>query len=317
MKLYHGVPCTHCRKNFNEGDDIVVCPDCGAPYHRTCYQEVGYCELEDKHGPDFSWTPPVSEKVAAGGTVTCPNCNSANPKASSFCQMCGSRLYSPSPNEGELFGGRVRLPGTEDATPRRVDAVDQWEINGVSAHELSAFVGSNAYYFLRQFQFLLNTPGKISWNWCAFLFGPFYFFYRKMYLYGAAILSFYLFSILYWTQSFAPAIVAAWQQTSPDLLTVFPLETVAGSIVVFLTLCNPPNILMAVVGALFANKLYLRKAILTTGRMRSAFAERVGSRDYFSALYYKGNVNILAAILALMVTSFFLSALSYFVITLF
>jgi len=29
----------------------------------------------------------------------------------------------------------------------------------------------------------------ISWNWCAFLVGPYWFIYRKMYGYGAAILA--------------------------------------------------------------------------------------------------------------------------------
>ncbi|HIT19871.1 MAG TPA: DUF2628 domain-containing protein [Candidatus Fimivivens faecavium] len=314
MKLYNGVPCTHCRKLFNDSDDIVVCPDCGAPYHRACYQEAGRCELEEKHAPDFSWKPPVAQKVAAGETVTCPNCNTVNPKASSFCQMCGSRLGDAPLGERELFGGRVKLPGGSagETAQRRVEAVDQWEINGVSAHELSAFVGSGAYYFLRQFQLLLNAPGKISWNWCAFFFGPFYFFYRKMYGYGAAILSFYLFSTAY----SIPAAIPQLREMAPQLFADFPPEMLASSIVISLIFGNLVNILTAAVCALFANKLYLRKAILTVGQMRASFAERVGSRDYYSALYYKGNVNILAVVLALMITSFAISGLGYFAATL-
>ena len=30
---------------------------------------------------------------------------------------------------------------------------------------------------------------KVSWNWCSFLFAPYWFIYRKMYIFGAAILS--------------------------------------------------------------------------------------------------------------------------------
>ena len=41
-------------------DDIVVCPDCGAPYHRACYEKQGGCVYADKHGTGFEWTPPAS-----------------------------------------------------------------------------------------------------------------------------------------------------------------------------------------------------------------------------------------------------------------
>ena len=31
---YTGIPCPVCHKEFTPEDDIVVCPECGAPYHR-------------------------------------------------------------------------------------------------------------------------------------------------------------------------------------------------------------------------------------------------------------------------------------------
>ena len=32
-----------CGKPLTLQDDIVVCPDCGAPYHRDCYEKLGRC----------------------------------------------------------------------------------------------------------------------------------------------------------------------------------------------------------------------------------------------------------------------------------
>ena len=45
---YQGVCCPVCGKPFQEGDDIVVCPECGAPHHRECYKSLGHCALQDQ-----------------------------------------------------------------------------------------------------------------------------------------------------------------------------------------------------------------------------------------------------------------------------
>ena len=40
MPKYYGCPCEGCAKPLTLKDDIVVCPDCGAPYHRDCYEKL-------------------------------------------------------------------------------------------------------------------------------------------------------------------------------------------------------------------------------------------------------------------------------------
>lgn len=50
---YLGLKCGVCGENFKEDDDVVVCPDCGTPSHRTCYKENKGCPNADKHGEDF------------------------------------------------------------------------------------------------------------------------------------------------------------------------------------------------------------------------------------------------------------------------
>lgn len=58
MTKYVGLKCPVCGKKFTADDDIVVCPVCGAPYHRACYQKVGACIFQDKHGTSEAWSPP-------------------------------------------------------------------------------------------------------------------------------------------------------------------------------------------------------------------------------------------------------------------
>ena len=56
---YKGIKCPVCDKPFTENDDIVVCPVCGAPYHRGCYKEKGACIFTDLHESGKTWAPPV------------------------------------------------------------------------------------------------------------------------------------------------------------------------------------------------------------------------------------------------------------------
>lgn len=53
------VKCGLCDKVFQEQDDIVYCPDCGAPAHRECWQREGECIYTDRHGDGFRWRSPA------------------------------------------------------------------------------------------------------------------------------------------------------------------------------------------------------------------------------------------------------------------
>ena len=49
MTRYTGNHCPVCEQAFTDTDDIVVCPDCGAPYHRVCYEKLGQCIHRPAH----------------------------------------------------------------------------------------------------------------------------------------------------------------------------------------------------------------------------------------------------------------------------
>ena len=92
---YTGVKCPVCERPFLKGDDIVVCPECGAPYHRSCYKKVGKCIYTDKHEAGEYWEP---QKVEAPDhskeekNKKCPQCGTMNAKTALFCEQCGTSL---------------------------------------------------------------------------------------------------------------------------------------------------------------------------------------------------------------------------------
>ena len=63
MNKYVNVPCAKCGKPFTEDDDVVVCPDCGAPHHRSCYLELGHCARQDQHTDGSTWQAPARKPL--------------------------------------------------------------------------------------------------------------------------------------------------------------------------------------------------------------------------------------------------------------
>jgi uncharacterized Zn finger protein (UPF0148 family) len=50
MSKFCDEQCPVCGNTFTETDDVVVCPDCGTPHHRSCYCESGKCANSLLHG---------------------------------------------------------------------------------------------------------------------------------------------------------------------------------------------------------------------------------------------------------------------------
>ena len=68
MALYENNSCPVCGKQFQPGDDIVTCPECGTPHHRACYRELGHCAHQALHGNGYAFTPadpPAEQKSSA------------------------------------------------------------------------------------------------------------------------------------------------------------------------------------------------------------------------------------------------------------
>lgn len=202
MPYYVNEKCPVCEKPFDEHDDIVTCPYCGTPHHRECYNSLGHCANEDKHGEDFSFKPSVSESAVlksegsakigeyyqpnmsnsnSDGKAKCVNCGEELEDSAVFCNKCGAR--QPAPRLSSFSNPPMFSKPT--VAPEKPRYKDDESIEGVKLNEIASIIRSNAERFVNIFK----SGKRISWNWGAFVFGPYYLFFRKMYKEGALFLA--------------------------------------------------------------------------------------------------------------------------------
>lgn len=145
-------------------------------------------------------------------TIYCTKCGTPNQATSSFCTKCGNRLIAP---ENNFTDAKTDSQGDTNSstqyTSSRQAAPENHPLDIDSA--ILSFIGTKTEYYVPKFQELKIQGKKISWNWFAFLWGPFWLIYRKMYEYGVILLvaEFILyaidFSILTWASSIALGIL--------------------------------------------------------------------------------------------------------------
>lgn len=187
MAYYENKSCPVCNKQLTADDDIVTCPHCGTTHHRECYNELGHCFNKDKHGTDFSFSeaqkPAENEDdilknsdkpMLVDGKTRCIKCGEVIGAELPFCPKCGERQPFPFYDKAAPINS-ISLNRDEDT---HID-VDE-EIAGKSIRDMVLFIGKNAGSFIQKFK----TGNGMSWSWSAFIFGPYYLVYRKMYKEG-------------------------------------------------------------------------------------------------------------------------------------
>ena len=107
--------CAVCRAYLFEEDDVVYCPECGAPHHRECYNSVGHCALEHFHGTENEYRKPeapekneektVSQNNEADAKKVCQFCKKEIEKDAKVCPYCGRPSMSGAFFTLDLTGG--------------------------------------------------------------------------------------------------------------------------------------------------------------------------------------------------------------------
>lgn len=188
VSKYIGQQCTSCRTVFTENDDIVVCPECGSPYHRECYKNEGGCVNTVLHDGRGEWQPKELPKPPKQDII-CPNCGNKNPPDARDCAVC--RL--PLENRENTWQSRPNGQGAEQQGAPNTSNIPNlppflsirtitpgMEIDENTAGEYSSYVGMRFFYFIPKFQRFAKTHSKVSFNLSAFFFKYLWFFYRKM-----------------------------------------------------------------------------------------------------------------------------------------
>lgn len=173
---YTNEKCPVCGEAFTESSEIVVCPLCGTPHHKECYSKNGECGNSEKHNEGFVWKPEYK------------------PEEPKEPQANGNPYSNADPYANANTNGQQMPPYGAPVPPQFVMGVQNPlnafppEINdGVSTSDAAAVIKSRPEAYLRKF-FLIKS-GKRTFNFCAFLFGGYWFIYRKMYKLGAIFLA--------------------------------------------------------------------------------------------------------------------------------
>lgn len=195
MADYRNEKCPVCGEIFSDGDDIVVCPECGTPHHRECYFEKGECANKSLHESGYSWEPEQkqdhtsSDEKSEAGKV-CSSCGAVNKAHTLICERCGHPMIERRADAGGdrndygkngfPFGGMGM-----DFDSRFCGMNPDEKIAGVKISNVSEFVGTNKYYYLPMFKRMSDSGKIVSFNFVCLFFPQFYFANRKMWLFAA------------------------------------------------------------------------------------------------------------------------------------
>lgn len=308
MTRYTGNHCPVCEQAFTDTDDIVVCPDCGTPYHRDCWKKVGACMHRSEHAAGFEWQPEVGPDAdKAAHEATCPNCGTRNTPGAARCSHCGCPLPRSDADSADAAKPEEQVPiyaRDPSAVNNRSDApgphIETYSadreggiyrreigpedtIDGIKAKDWAAYVGRSPMYYLMQFFRMSITNRKAAVCLSAFLFGPAYLFYRKMWKEGllTAILTIVL-SI--------PTFIEIISVFNPSLLGAMPL----GWLPVAVNVCAVASWALNIILGLFAVSWYRREAKKNIDRIYADYPDGEARTD---ALLQKGGTNLLAALL--------------------
>lgn len=276
--------CPICKKLLLPGSDIVTCPECGTPYHRTCYEREGQCTFADKHGTGYEYQPPQKDfEPESTSSITCQRCGKLNAPNTIFCIQCGAPLHTASASsasQGQASGGFGTF-----VPPITV----QGEIDGIKSSDWAMFFGKSSSSYMLRLQQQVTRKSKISIMFSAFLLGPYYFAYRKMWGLGTVLL---IFSIL----TSIPVLFPMMLEMNSPLIAGLATETMD----ILMQISSFASLFVQILCGLFAMFLYRKHSEKKIKKLRVAFDQ---DTEYHTALVRKGGVSVIGVAVFLIITS--------------
>lgn len=313
---YTGEKCIVCGELFADGDDIVVCPDCGTPCHRSCWEKSGECTNTALHESGESWKPTakVSYTPPDGQPIRCIRCGALNDGDSHFCSECGlplnfdresSRPFNDIPENEEGTPGIPQMPNMQMRTIR---LTPQSDMAGVRLGDYMEYIGSRSFNIIASFIKFAKTGRKVSFNIAALIFPELYFFYRKMTKTGVIFLLLsFLLSI--------PVMIYNGQSGEFGGMILFstPIDIKSRQFTSFYELCWIINVTVSVFASSYANYWYYKKAREDITSIRAE--ETVSEHETVDLIRRKGGtswVAVGAAAIAIIILKLgFMLALTY------
>lgn len=301
MSKYTGIECPICNNQFKNTDDIVVCPVCGAPYHRNCYQQLGHCKFESEHAAGFEWKPAQTssqeENETATPSIICSACGKENPEQNIFCDNCGARLAKETEHTQDTFFAQNVTSNMED----ELKALGE-EIDGVKMRDLAVFVGINQRYFLPRFVNLHKRASFFSINWSAFFLNFIYCFFRKMYVLGIAmftILAGTLAPMIIWTFQYINGLPAeAFQNMSYASLYQTLAQAIPQWLVITTNIMSILLLVSSVLCGILFNRLYFKHSVK---KVKEIEQMNLPPQEQANTLFRTGSVDLKVLIILAMV----------------
>ncbi len=329
MSRFFGKLCPVCRSPFGENDDIVVCPDCGTPHHRTCYIRNGKCAVAQHHASGFEWNgrlpdeqpeppqqntqnahqqsvygAPVPPTEAVHDTHADENTDPhhAEYPGGTNAQSSSSYTGQDTPPFGAPFGGQGEEPHGNPYVEaykqmQRMTSDETRGEDGVSAKELSRFVGTSVFHYAQAFsafrvgvaQYGGVKKVKTSFNIWAGLLSPIHQIYRRMD--GLGILLLILQGIIT-----IPEIILYRYNSIMTQSTVTTLQNLAlvSSII---------SIALMLLLSFFGDYLYYRFCVRRIKQIRAEFDDGK-AEGYYEALTERGAPSGLRAVIGILATLF-------------
>ncbi len=281
MFFYEGQACPVCGQRFSEHDDIVTCPQCGCPHHRSCWQEEGHCHFSADHGTERQWAqtadshPSQNSQKSTIPQKACPYCGHANPEFAEFCAHCGRELEhgewesqkaassAPPPPVGQYtppFSGGFRQPFQVPIQDPYGGVPRTEEIDGIPVDQIAELVGNNSSYYLPRFYKMTHGGSKISWNWSAFLLSSNWLLYRKNLLWG--IVAFVLETIFQVFNNISLDTLTVVDEANNTILYL-PIDTILASspaklMLIILFVASFALLALRIFMGMFGNYIYLQ-----------------------------------------------------------
>lgn len=307
MFFYEGLSCPVCGQPFKETDDIVACPECGAPHHRDCWKQEGHCHYAAAHGTKDQWTrpepqpepvfqpdvqpgpAPQSQGPAPGGK-RCPYCGNLNTQYAEFCSRCGRELpssdwSSPAPPPAGPYTPPGQVPpyappgGYGEYAPFHMPVNDPYggvgkdePIEEVTAEEAAQVVAVNTQYYLPKFKKMSHNGARVSWNWPAFLITPCWLLYRKNLLSGILTLIFWIsrsvLSVVISAQFIYPLMTESTYGEMYRAIESLMASPQTRMLLMALVLAGFAEFLLRIFFGLFGNYFYMRQVVRKAKKWR-------------------------------------------------
>jgi len=316
---HEGLKCSVCHSYLFEDDDVVYCPECGAPHHRSCYTSIGHCALEDTHGTDMQYdlkkareesqdTQQEKEKNTASfkenektANIRCFGCGNEYPSDMSRCPRCST----PNPEKTGFGGFGIGSFDFLGGVPADMDLG-----KGVTADEAKRFVVSNTHRYIPKFASMIAGT-KASWNWFAFLFPPAWFMSRKMYkqgiLSGILIIALTLLTLPFLNSIAYLDTTSARNYFELAQLISENLDTVGAAAFILAAVGSMLNILLRVLLAIFADYSYKNHTVDTVAQIK-----QTADNDKEADFRKKGGTSFLGLLIGFFAVEYLPSIIAMF-----